>query len=106
MAIDCERSPRATAADDAGHFAGRADQITHKRIHRINGSGPRASQTADQGPILDLSLFSYDPADAVDLVAHPLELVHDLVERVANLAAQANPGAGEPDTEIPFSQCR
>ena len=91
-------------ADDAGHFARRMHQVADQRIDRVDRAGPRSAEAPQRRPLLDLSFLADDATDAIHLVGHAFELVHHVVERVADFACNSHPGGREPRAKVPMTK--
>ena len=78
-------------ADDAGHLAGRLDQVQDEAVDGVDGRRPGAAGPGQPGPLGDASLLADHDADPVELAGHLLIQLDDVVQRVRDLPGDTGP---------------
>ena len=86
--------------DGAGDFGGRPQQIVDQRVDRAFHLAPGAVRQAELHALAGLAFAAHDMADALELLRHALVGGDDLVERIGDLAEQADLVAGHAHGEV------
>jgi hypothetical protein len=89
-------------ADHARHLGRRADQIVDQAVHRFDSRLPRSPGPGKRGSLRQLSLFSDDAADALDLVRRVRHHPDDVVHRIGDFPLDAARSGRQADGEISF----
>ena len=86
--------------DGAGDFRGRPEQVVDQRVDGAFHLAPGAAGQTKPHALARLAFPADDLPDALELLRHALIGGHDLVERIGDLADQADLVAGHPHGEI------
>ena len=86
--------------DDAGNLGRGADEVVDQRVERRGRVGPVAGGGRCVRAVGQPAFAADGAADAGDLLAECLAAVGELVERAAEVGADALAGNGEPDAEV------
>jgi hypothetical protein len=86
------------------HFGGRVDHVGDQGVHRVDAGGPGSGGARHLGPMIDLALPADDFAEPIELPAHSVVQLHDVVERLSQIAVHPGQIVGQTDREIPASE--
>src|SRR6185369_17179542 len=92
------------STDYARSFAGRMDQIVDQLVDRLYGLFPEAIDFAERQPLTELSLFTYDAAQAAELTGHFFIQLDDVVEGVGNFTRDSRPIERQTSATAPLLQ--
>ncbi len=81
-------------ADDAGGLADGVDEVADEVIDGVDGLAPGAAGAGEGGALGEAAFFTYDLAEAGELLGHLLVEFGDVVEGVGDLAGDAGPLLG------------
>jgi hypothetical protein len=90
VAIVCARSPLATELEHATDLGGRLDEIRDQAVERVDADAPVAAQIAERRALPEAALLADDRVQARDLLDEPLVLLDHVVERLRDLAGDAD----------------
>jgi len=91
--------------DRSSHFSGRPKEIVDQRVDRAFHLAPRAARNPEPHALLGLSFLADALTDSFQLLRHALIGGDDFVERIGNLALDAESVARHSDREVADANC-